>query len=110
MKLSQMKCKACKTGSERVSDEDAAEFRKQIPDWDIIEQDGIKRLQRVFEFPDFAKALDFTRRVGELAERNDHHPAILTEWGKVTVQWWTHKIGGLHINDFVMAVGTDQLL
>ncbi len=79
----------------------------QIPDWEIVEIDGINRLSRTFEFDNFADALSFTNKVGELAEKEQHHPAILTEWGKVTVSWWTHKIGGLHINDFVMAAKTD---
>ena len=66
-------------------------------------------LERVFQFPDFAQALAFTNRVGALAEEEGHHPALLTEWGKVTVAWWTHAIGGLHRNDFIMAAKTDQI-
>jgi 4a-hydroxytetrahydrobiopterin dehydratase len=58
---------------------------------------------------DFIKAMDFTNRAAQLANEEDHHPAILTEWGKVTVTWWTHKIKGLHQNDFIMAAKTDQL-
>ena len=56
----------------------------------------------------FAQALAVTNRVGEQAEEEGHHPALLTEWGKVTVSWWTHKIGGLHQNDFIMAARTDE--
>jgi 4a-hydroxytetrahydrobiopterin dehydratase len=109
MQLNGMKCEACQAGAPLVSDEAAAEFKQQIPEWSLIEAEGEKRLERVFKFPDFAAALAFTNRVGELAEQNNHHPAILTEWGKVTVQWWTHKINGLHMNDFIMAAQTDQL-
>jgi len=108
MQLSGMKCEACQAGAPPISNADAIEFKKQIPGWKIIEKDGVPRLQRVFEFPDFVSALEFTRRVGELAEEAEHHPAILTEWGKVTVQWWTHKIKGLHRNDFIMAAKTDD--
>ena len=79
-----------------------------MPEWQIVEQDGVKRLKRVFKFDDFAKALAFTNRVGEIAEEEDHHPVLVTEWGRVTVTWWTHKIGGLHRNDFVMAAKTDR--
>jgi 4a-hydroxytetrahydrobiopterin dehydratase len=75
----------------------------------LIERDGIPRLERVFKFKNFAQALAFTNQVGALAEAEDHHPAILTEWGKVTVSWWTHKIKGLHQNDFIMAARTDGL-
>ena len=85
------------------------ELSPQIPDWELVEIDGIKRLRRVFPFDDFAQALAFTQRVGELAEREGHHPALLTEWGRTTVSWWTHKIKGLHRNDFVMAAKTDEL-
>jgi len=86
-----------------------AEFNTQVPEWRILEQEGIQHLQRVFTFKDFAQALAFTNKVGQLAEANDHHPAILTEWGRVTVTWWTHKVKGLHRNDFIMAAKTDQL-
>ena len=58
---------------------------------------------------DFAEALEFTNDVGAIAEEEGHHPAILTEWGRVTVTWWTHKIRGLHRNDFIMAAKTDQI-
>ena len=63
----------------------------------------------MFQFDDFAQALDFTNRVGAIAEDQGHHPALLTEWGRVTVAWWTHKIRGLHRNDFVMAARTDEV-
>ena len=63
----------------------------------------------MFRFDDFAKALAFTNALGQLAEEEDHHPALLTEWGRVTVTWWTHKIRGLHRNDFVMAAKADEL-
>jgi 4a-hydroxytetrahydrobiopterin dehydratase len=86
-----------------------AEFAPQVPDWQIVERESIHRLERIFKFKNFVQALAFTHRVGELAESEGHHPAILTEWGKVTVTWWTHKIRGLHRNDFIMAAKTDQL-
>ena len=75
----------------------------------MLERDGVKRLERVFTFPDFAGALAFTNRVGAIAEAAGHHPALLTEWGRVTVGWWTHAIGGLHRNDFIMAARTEPL-
>ena len=81
-----------------------------MPDWQFVERDGIRRLQRVFVFSNFAEALAFTNRVGAIAEAEGHHPALLTEWGRVTVTWWTHKIGGLHRNDFIMAAKPDSLL
>ncbi len=107
--LRNMKCAACRRGEPTVTDAEIAEFHPQVPEWQIVERGGIKRLERVFGFENFAQALAFTNRVGELAEAEDHHPALLTEWGKVTVEWWTHKIKGLHRNDFIMASKTDEL-
>ena len=107
--LISLKCVACRAGEPTVSDAEILEYQPQIPDWEIMERDGVKRLERVFRLRDFAQALAFTDRVGELAESEGHHPAILTEWGRVTITWWTHKIKGLHRNDFIMAARTDQL-
>jgi len=92
-----------------VTEAEIAELRPEIPDWELLERDGIARLERVFSFSNFADALAFTNRVGALAETEGHHPALLTEWGRVTVTWWTHKIRGLHRNDFIMAAKTDAL-
>jgi 4a-hydroxytetrahydrobiopterin dehydratase len=107
--LAAMKCVACRRDAPTVTDEELAELLPQVPDWDLVEIDGIKRLQRVFAFDDFVQALAFTDSVGRLAEEEGHHPALLTEWGRTTVSWWTHKIKGLHRNDFIMAARTDQL-
>lgn len=103
------RCEACRADAPRVTPDEAAGLMHQIPDWEIREVDGIRRLVRVFSFSDFEKALAFTNRVGRLAEEEGHHPALLTEWGRVTVSWWTHKIRGLHRNDFIMAARTDAL-
>jgi len=83
---------------------------KKLPGWETHKKNGELRLEKSFQFEDFSQALTFTNRVGKLANEEDHHPAILTEWGKVTVTWWTHKIKGLHKNDFIMAAKTEQLL
>ena len=107
--LVQMKCVACRSDAPTATDEEILEFQPQVPQWEITEKDEIKRLERAYKFKDFAQALSFTNKVGELAEAEDHHPALLTEWGRVTVEWWTHKIKGLHRNDFIMAAKTDQL-
>jgi 4a-hydroxytetrahydrobiopterin dehydratase len=103
------RCVACRRDAPRVTDAESAALKPLIPEWELIEREGIPRLERVFPFPDFKTALAFTLRVGELAEEEGHHPALLTEWGRVTVTWWTHKIRGLHRNDFLMAAKTDRL-
>ena len=107
--LQESRCTACRPDAPRVTDQELTEFKPQIPDWQIIERDGIPQLERVFRWKNFAEALEFTNKVGALAESEGHHPAILTQWGSVTVTWWTHKIRGLHRNDFIMASKTDGL-
>ena len=107
--LSEMKCTACRGGEPTLTAAEIGELLPRVSDWQLVEREGIKRLERVFGFRNFAGALAFTNRVGEHAEEEGHHPALLTEWGKVTVTWWTHKIGGLHRNDFIMAAKTDEL-
>jgi 4a-hydroxytetrahydrobiopterin dehydratase len=92
-----------------LDEEQIAALSAHIPAWQVLEVEGVKRLQRVFRFKTFAQALAFTNQVGQLAEQEDHHPALLTEWGRVTVTWWTHKIKGLHRNDFIMAAKSDAL-
>jgi len=104
-----MKCEACRAGSPRVGPEEIETLRAQIPDWLVVEREEIKRLERTFLFRDFVEALFFTNQVGDLAEDEGHHPALLTEWGSVTVTWWTHKIRGLHRNDFIAAAKTDRI-
>lgn len=108
-KLVQERCEACRPDAPQVTEEEIRDLKPQIPEWEIKENGGIRCLERVFRFPDFAQGLRFVQRVGELAEAEGHHPAIRLEWGRVTVTWWTHKIRGLHRNDFIMAAKTDAL-
>ncbi len=102
-------CNACRKGEPRVTQEERQVLMQQIPDWSIEDRDGVLQLERVYKFANFIEALNFTNRVGALAETEAHHPGLLTEWGKVTVTWWTHKINGLHKNDFIMAAKTDRI-
>ncbi len=110
MDLKTETCEACRAGAPKVEEPERSELLQQIPDWRIVSEQGLDKLRREFEFSDFAQALAFTNQVGELAEQVNHHPALLTEWGKVSVSWWTHAIGGLHRNDFILAAKTDELL
>jgi 4a-hydroxytetrahydrobiopterin dehydratase len=107
--LSQERCAACRQNSPRVTAYEIVQLKPQIPDWNFIEKAGVPQLERTYKFQDFTSAIAFTNRVGEVAETEGHHPAILTEWGKVTVTWWTHAISGLHRNDFIMAAKTDAI-
>tara|TARA_Y100000590_G_scaffold419602_1_gene521480 strand:+ start:258 stop:596 length:339 start_codon:yes stop_codon:yes gene_type:complete len=108
--LTSQKCVACKADAPKVTDDELVEFIKEIPDWEPITEDSILKLRRVFNFDDYAQAVHFSNQVANLAEEEDHHPAILLEWGKVQVTWWTHKILGLHKNDFIAAAKTDRLI
>lgn len=108
-KLSNQHCEPCRTGSPKISAAMIEQYKPIIPEWKITSSKGMEQLEREFVFKDFREALEFTDRVGQIAEEEGHHPAILTEWGRVKVNWWTHKIGGLHLNDFVMAEKTDSL-
>lgn len=108
-RLVALNCVPCRGEVPPATDEDVVAFQKQVPAWGVVERDGVKQLERTFTFKNFVQALAFTNQVGDLAEEQDHHPAILTEWGKVTVTWWTHAAKGLHRNDFIAAAKTDQL-
>ena len=107
--LASEKCVACRTDSPRVTEQEAKQLLPLIPEWSMVELDGMQRLHRAYKFKDFVSALNFTNMVGRIAEEAQHHPLIITEWGRATVQWWTHSIGGLHRNDFIMAARTDRL-
>ncbi len=107
--LVKQKCEACRADAPRVTDDELPDLLKQIPDWQPITTESVLKLNKVFNFNNYAEAVSFTNKIVELAEEEDHHPAILLEWGKVQVTWWTHKIGGLHKNDFIAAAKTDQL-
>ena len=109
MALHEGLCEACRSGAPRATPEERALWSQEIPHWTVECEHGVDQLVRVFPFGDFAQALEFTLKVGQLAQAHGHHPALLTEWGKVTVRWWTHVIGGLHRNDFVCAAKTELL-
>lgn len=108
--LLEQKCIPCTGSLPKLSEAEINTYKTQVLNWNLVTQDGELRLQRVYQFPDFKTALAFTNLVGKVAEEEGHHPALLTEWGKVTVTWWTHAINGLHHNDFIMAAKSDHLI
>lgn len=109
MKLTEMECIPCRGDQPKLSQAEIDSYLPQVAGWQVITQDGIQHLTRRYKVRNFAQALSFANQVGEMAEKQKHHPAILVEWGQVTVSWWTHIIGGLHQNDFISAAKTDQL-
>lgn len=99
----------CSQVSEAMDSDQIADQLALLNDWELIHHHGIARLQKHFRFNDFAQALAFTNRVGTLAEQYNHHPELTTSWGEVRIRWWTQKIRGLHLNDFILADKTDRL-
>lgn len=108
-KLSEKSCSACRADSPLLSAEALHDALTELPEWEVDVVEGVNQLNRVYAFNNFVNAMTFTQAVGALAEEYNHHPALLTEWGKVKVSWWTHKIKGLHENDVIMAAKTEQL-
>ncbi|MGK2944672.1 MAG: 4a-hydroxytetrahydrobiopterin dehydratase [Desulfuromonadales bacterium] len=107
--LADKTCEACRQGAPLATPEEIADYLSQLPGWQVTVIAGTNQLKKTYKFKNFEQALEFTNKVGAIAEQEKHHPAILTEWGKVTVSWWTHKIAGLHVNDFIMAAKTDEI-
>lgn len=107
--LADTNCEVCCTDAPPLTDTQITTLLIEVPQWRVEREDGVAKLRRSYKFSNFAKALAFTNQVGELAETANHHPVLVTEWGRVTVIWWTHKLEGLHQNDFVMAAKTDKL-
>lgn len=108
-------CEACRPDAPLVSEREQDKLLAELSDWVIIleknaSQQNIQQLSKEYKFSNFVEALAFANNVGALAEEVGHHPAILTEWGKVTIRWWSHEIGGLHKNDFIMAAKTDLIV
>jgi len=99
---------ACKIDAPKVSDNEAQDLMQDIDGWDLLEEET-KKLRKVYSFSSYQDSKDFVNKVAEMAEAEDHHPKIILEWGKVTILWWSHKIKGLHKNDFICASKTDLI-
>ena len=106
--LASSSCEACRIDAPIVSDDEASLLIKEIEGWDLI-NDGIKKLKKEFSFSSYSDSVDFSNKVADMADKEDHHPQIILEWGKVTVFWWSHKIKGLHKNDFICAAKTNNI-
>lgn len=105
--LADRECIPCKGGVPPLEGEELEELLGRLDnDWEVV--DG-HRLRKGYRFRNFREALDFTNRVGELAEEQGHHPDIHLSWGRVVLEIWTHKIDGLHESDFVLAAKADRL-
>jgi 4a-hydroxytetrahydrobiopterin dehydratase len=109
MDLKSQKCVPCEMGGLPLNQERIKILMAEIPEWELLEEDGVQKIKSDFKFPDFKEALYFVDRIGAAAEEEDHHPRLVLEWGKVGVWWWTHKVKGLHQNDFILAARTDEI-
>lgn len=109
MAISSEHCEACRADAPKVSEKEEKSLMSEVPGWEVVEREGIRQLEKAFKFGNFRDAIAFANRVGEVAEAEGHHPALLVEWGKVTVTWWSHKMRGLHRNDFILAARTNEL-
>lgn len=92
-----------------LSEKEIKEFLAELPGWNIVEREGMSRLEKSYAFGNFREAMDFTNLIADLAEKNDHHPAILVSSKQTVVSWWTHFFKRLHPNDFIMAAKTEVL-
>lgn len=104
--LAGRKCIPCRGGVPPMRPDEYVPLLNQLSGWEVIQH---HHLQKHYSFPDFVSALAFLNRIGELAEREGHHPDLLLAWGKVGVQIWTHKIDGLAEADFILAAKIDAL-
>lgn len=107
--LSEKQCTACRADAIPLTQAQIEAGLQELPTWQLVQANGVNQLVRLYKFVNFLSAMQFAQRVGDLAESAQHHPAILVEWGKVEVRWWTHKIRGLHENDLIMAAKTEEL-
>ncbi len=103
------KCEACRPDAPKASEQKIQEFLNEYNNWKLIEEEKIPQLIRVYKFSNYKESVEFTNQIAKLSDIEDHHPAITLEWGKVTVKWWTHKINGLHENDFIMSAKSDNV-
>ena len=104
--LASKQCTPCRGGVPPLDRDEAERLRVQVPEWTLSED--ATRIQRTYKFGNFVEALAFVNQVGELAEAEGHHPDITFGWGYATVLFYTHKIKGLHENDFIMAARVDR--
>ena len=107
MSLTAKQCIPCQGGIPPLPRHEAEKYLVETPGWTLAEDSSI--IQRTFKFKNFASALDFVNRIGRLAEGEGHHPDITFGWGYCTVVLQTHKIKGLHENDFIMAAKINAL-
>jgi 4a-hydroxytetrahydrobiopterin dehydratase len=107
-RLAEMNCQPCEENAPALSEDEIKKLWLEAPMWEVTEEDGMKVLRRTLEFPSYGEALAFTNHIANLAQTANHHPTLITRYRSVTVEWFTHTVKGLHMNDFIMAAKTDE--
>ena len=106
--LSKGTCSACEIGAPLVSHDQQIELLNDLDSW-IIDTVDISKLKKEFKLNNYAQSIRFANLIADLAESQNHHPKITLEWGSVSIEWWSHKIKGLHMNDFICAAKSDEI-
>ena len=106
--LTGKKCEACTIDAPLVNLVDYPDLLKELEDWSIVEE-SINKLVKTYNFANYADSVSFTNKIADLADSEDHHPKIVLEWHSVKLEWWSHKIKGLHLNDFICAAKSDKI-
>jgi 4a-hydroxytetrahydrobiopterin dehydratase len=108
--LATRRCEPCKAGTPALAGEELQNLLGQLNGWSVTAAAAGKRLEKEYRLPDFRSALAFVNRLGEIAEQEGHHPDLELGWGRVKITLWTHSIGGLSVNDFILAAKADRAL
>ena len=103
--LKDQRCVPCEGGTPPLDSAKSRELSKEVPDWQLQEN----KISRTFKFKTFRQAVGFVQKVADVAESENHHPDFLVQYNKVTLTFWTHAIGGLSHNDFILAAKIDAL-
>lgn len=106
--LKNLKCEACRPDAPKVTKEQIAEYQPAIPDWELIFEDGVDKLKRIYKTKNYGETLSLVNKIADLAEEVDHHPVMLFEFRQLTVYWWSHEMSGLHVNDFILSARCDE--
>ena len=102
------KCEACRPDAPKVTTSEIEQYLPTLPEWKLIQEDGIDKLTRCYALSKYAESLSLVNAIAELSELEGHHPIMIVEFRQVTVTWWSHKMKGLHVNDFIMAAKCDS--
>jgi len=102
------KCEACRADAPKITASEIEQYLPTLPQWKIIQEDSIDKLTRCYALTKYSESLSLVNAIAELSELEGHHSVMIVEFRQVTVTWWSHKMRGLHVNDFIMAAKCDH--